>query len=156
MQGKERRRDDGNGRSGAEAGGRRWWRRWPRSRPGRERGGGCARRAKHGDGAGLYCDLLEEPGVLATPFALRKRTAAGGGGQPPAGGKAGGAGCADADHVSLEPDLDRLSTQARARLERDAHREPAQLSSDRSAGSAVLPERGAGRRARRETPGAGT
>ena len=42
---------------------------------------------------GLYCDLLEEPGVLASLCALRAGTASGGGSQPPAGREAGGARC---------------------------------------------------------------
>ena len=79
-------------RSGS--GWKRWWRRWPRLRSQGESLAEVAHDASNMVTAlGLYCDLLEEPGVLATPFtALWKRAAAGGRGQPPAGGKAGGAG----------------------------------------------------------------
>ena len=44
---------------------------------------------------GLYCDLLEEPGVLSRVLCpLCQRTAPGGHGQPPPGGKAAGIGSA--------------------------------------------------------------
>ena len=79
---------------------------------------------------GLYCDLLEEPGVLNPPFHhYGSELAAGGHGQPPAGGEAAGAGCAPGFRSAAA----RMTASIAARIDR-ANRLPPAVRSGRTAG----------------------